>query len=173
MCSCNSPSWQYHQLPCCSCSLVWLSRVSAKLLLFSSLGEVMPVQLSQVFSVELRAQPVIWQCGCPLACACGGSSWRQHPLLFCSAVLLSSSWGTSALDSFAMRLQDWAYLQLSMALEKWCRSRQESRRRILSNPFFPLQKISPEITSVSCPGNNDFKADNSNKTSMFPGQFFH
>lgn len=68
-----------------------------QLLLFPSLGGVIPVQLAQVFSVELRAQAVIWQCGSPLACACGESSWRQHPLLSCSAVLLSSSWGSLAL----------------------------------------------------------------------------
>lgn len=144
------------------------------LLFFSSLSEVMSVQLAQVFSVELRAQPVIWQLGSPLACVCGWSSWRQVP----SALLLSCSaeqqlWQVSTVDPSAMRLQDWASLQLSLAWEQWGRNREESRRRILPFPSFPLEKISPEITSVSCLGNTDFKAGKSNKTWMCPGQCLH
>lgn len=63
-----------------------------------------------------------------------------------------------------MRLQDWASLQLSLAWELWGRNREEIRRRILPFPSFPLEKISPEIISVSCLGNTDFKAGKSNKT---------
>lgn len=55
-------------------------------------------------------------------------------------------------------------LQLSVALEQWGRDREESRSRILPFSCFPLQKISPEITSASYPGNTGFKADKSNKT---------
>lgn len=91
-----------------------------------------------------------------------------------SAVLLSSSCGTSAL---------WIHLPWGCRTELICsclwhwRSGEGVDRRagggFFHSPFFTLQKISPEITSVSCPGNNDFKADNSSKTWTFPGQFFH
>lgn len=57
------------------------------LLVLSSLGEVMPVQLAQVFSVELRAQPGIWQRGSPWPVPgvgpAGGSSLCSLAQLFC------------------------------------------------------------------------------------------
>jgi len=127
------------------------------LLFFSSLGGAMPVQPAQVSSVELGAQPAIGQLGTLLVCACSGPTWRQ--VLSGSALLL---WQFSSVDPSATRLQDWAYLPLSMALERWGRSREESRRGILPFLCFPVQKISPEITSISRPGNTDFKADKSN-----------
>lgn len=83
------------------------------LLVLSSLGEVMPVQLAQVFSVELRAQP--GSVG-PLGLCLG---WVQLEALLLSCSAEQQLWLFSSLDSFAMRLQDWAYLQLSVPLEKW------------------------------------------------------
>lgn len=67
-----------------------------KLLLFSPLGEAMPVQLAQVLSVEFRAQPVIWQCGSPWHVPVVGPA-GSSTLCSLSAVLLSSSCGSSAL----------------------------------------------------------------------------
>lgn len=111
-----------------------------KLLLFSPLGEVMPVQLAQVLSVEFRAQPVIWQCGSPWHVPVVGPA-GSSTLCSLSAVLLSSSCGSSALwIHLPWGCRTGAYLQL---LWHWRSGEGVDRRAggwFFPSPSFPCRK---------------------------------
>lgn len=62
-----------------------------------------------------------------MARVCGGASWGPSGLLLsCFAEEQLRQFG--AMDPSAMRLQDWAYLHVSVALEQWGRNGEESRR---------------------------------------------